>query len=310
MKLLNSSLMMISLCSGLLCACTKNSNPKTIYDTVVVAKTDTVTQQLPPPNDTPNLTDGLVIYLPFTNGSFADSSGLNNTVTAVNGATLGYDMHGYVQSAYNGTGNGAYLMVTNNGSYAVDTAFAVSFDFMSRVSQGTYYGGGDYDGLPVFVSIVDLVNGNGPTFNCGFSLPGAPQYFAFGVNSSYSDCDSSGDDDLRDVTDTSYTFAPQIGSWYNAILEFSHGTLTTYINGRLINTKTGGTDSVLFCPNASFVVGGWWGGHNNFNGELDEIRFYNHTLNAQQIAWLSRNFQIHSNSQQPVLQGRKSPAIN
>lgn len=307
MKLKNLSYLVLAISIGLF-ACTKNTNPKTIYDTVTVTKTDTV--QVLPPSDTPNLTDGLVIYLPFTNGSFADSSGLNNTVTAVNGATLGYDMHGYAQSAYNGTGNGAYLMVANNGSYKVDTAFAVSFDFMSRVNTGTYYCCGDYDGLPVFLSIVDVTNGNGPTFNCGFTIPGAPQYFAFGTNSSTSSCDSSGDDNLLNVTDTSYNFTPQIGSWYNAILEFSHGNYSTYINGKLVSTKTGGTDSALFCPNASFVVGGWWGGHNNFNGELDEIRFYNHTLTQQQIAFLSRNFQINSTGQQPVLQGRKSPAIN
>src|ERR1700722_1655547 len=152
MKCKNLSYLVLAISIGLF-ACTKNSNPKTIYDTVTVTKTDTV--QVLPPTDTPNLTDGLVIYLPFTNGSFADSSGLNNTVTAVNGAALGYDMHGYAQSAYNGTGNGAYLMVANNGSYKVDTAFAVSFDFMSRVNTGTYYCCGNYDGLPVFLSIVD-----------------------------------------------------------------------------------------------------------------------------------------------------------
>jgi hypothetical protein len=307
MKFKNLSHLVLAFSIGLF-ACTKNTNPKTIYDTVTVTKTDTV--QVLPPGDMPNLTDGLVIYLPFTNGSFADSSGLNNIVTAVNGATLGYDMHGYAQSAYNGTGNGAYLMVANNGSYKVDTAFAVSFDFMSRVNRGTYYCCGDYDGLPVFLSIVDVTNGNGPTFNCGFSLPGAPQYFAFGVNSSTSDCDSSGDDNLLNVSDTLYNFAPQIGSWYNAIVEFSHGTLTTYINGQLINTKTGGTDSVLFCPNASFVVGGWWGGHNNFNGELDEVRLYNHTLTSQQIAWLSRNFQINSTARKPGLQQGGKSGLN
>jgi Concanavalin A-like lectin/glucanases superfamily len=309
MKLLNFALIVL-FCAGLLFACTKNTNPKTIYDTVTVTKTDTITEQLPPPNDTPNLTSGLLIYLPFTNGSYADSSGNNNTVTAVGGATLGYDIHGYAQSAYNGTGNGGYLMVTSNNPFNLDTAFAVSFDFMTRVSQGSYYCCGNYDGLPVFLSIVDVTNGNGPTFDCGFTIPAAPQYFSFGVNSSSSSCDSSGDDDMRDVTDTSYTFAPQIGSWYNAILEFSHGTLSTYINGQLISSKTSTTDSVLSCPNASFVVGGWWGGHNNFNGELDQVRLYNHTLTPQQIAWLSRNFLINSNRQLPSLQGRKSPTIN
>lgn len=278
-------------CASFLFACTKNSHSKVQT------------------SDTPNLTNGLVLYLPINNGSFADSSGLNNAVTAVDGATLGYDMHGYAQSAYNGTGNGSYLMVANNGSYAVDTAFALSFDFMSRVSTGTYSCCGQYNGLPVFISIVDVANGDGATFNCGFTEPGAPQYFCFSMNSSTSSCDNTLPNP-KNITDTSYNFALQAGSWYNAILEFSHGTLSTYINGRLMSQKTGGTDSVLFCPNANFVVGGWWGGVQNFNGELDEIRFYNHTLNAQQIAWLSRNFQINSTSEHPGLRGRTSPAVN
>src|SRR5579863_918589 len=100
-------------------ACDKVGNsPKTIYDTVTVTKTDTLV--LPPSTDTPNLTNGLVLYLPFTNGSYADSSGLNNVVTALNGATLGYDMHGYAGSAFSETGTGGVLEVANNGSYAVD----------------------------------------------------------------------------------------------------------------------------------------------------------------------------------------------
>jgi Concanavalin A-like lectin/glucanases superfamily len=271
-------------------ACTKNTNPTPpVTDTVTITKTDTLI--LPPPNDTPNLTNGLVLYLPF-NGSFADSSGLGNTITPVNGAALGYDMHGYAQSAFTSSGNGAALLVSNNGAYAVDTAFSVSFDFMIR-SNAYYYGGGNYSGLENFLSIVDNSNGNGPTFAVGLNIPGTPQYFNFGVNSSTSDCDSSGDDNPFNRDDTS-KLIPQIGSWYNAICIFSHGTCSTYINGQLASSKTGYTDSVLFCPNANFIIGAWWGGTESLNGELDEVRFYNRTLNPKQIAWLSRNFQPNS----------------
>jgi hypothetical protein len=293
---------------GFLAACTKNGNTKTmtVYDTITVTKTDTL--KLPPPDDTPNLTSGLVLYLPF-NGSFADSSGLNNTVTAVNGAALGYDMHGYAQSAYTSNGGDAYLMVTNNGSYAVDTAFALSFDFMIK-ADAYYYGGGNYLGLQTFISIVDEADGTSPTFNVGLNVPSAPQDFNFGTNSSTSGCGSSGNANPLNI-DTTTNFIPQIGSWYNAIVEDSHGTLTVYINGQLIATKTGGTDSVEFCPTASFVVGAWWNnGGENLNGSLDEVRFYNHTLTPQQIAWLSRNFQINSTGKKPGLQSGKAPGVN
>src|SRR5215831_3215750 len=84
--------------------CTKNDTPPPVHDTTTIIKhdttkltvIDTVQQKL----DTPDLKTGLVLYLNF-NGSFADSSGLNNTVLPLNGAALGYDMHGYASSAFN-----------------------------------------------------------------------------------------------------------------------------------------------------------------------------------------------------------------
>src|ERR1700744_2718985 len=94
--------------------CVKSTNPAPpVTDTVTLVKTDTLL--VPKIVDTPNLTNGLVLYLPF-NGSWADSSGNGNTVTAVGGAVLGYDLHGYANSAFNSTGNGARLVVSNNGA--------------------------------------------------------------------------------------------------------------------------------------------------------------------------------------------------
>jgi hypothetical protein len=140
-------------------SCAKNPvTPPPVHDTLTVIKTDTLV--IPQKIDTPNLKNGLVLYLPF-NGSFADSSGLGNIVTAVGGATLDYDMHGYAQSAFSATGAGERLVVANNGSYKVDTAFSVSLDFMIR-SNAYYSGGYDYSGLMTFVSIVNTTTGHLP----------------------------------------------------------------------------------------------------------------------------------------------------
>jgi hypothetical protein len=292
---------------GLLAACTKNSSPKTIYDTVTVTKTDTL--QLPPPDDTPNLTNGLVLYLPFTNGSYADSSGLGNVVTAINGATLGYDMHGYAKSAFNETGNYAVLDVANNGSYAVDTAFSVSLDFMIR-SYPYYPGDGNYSGLQ---SLLSIASPNGPeatsiTFNIGFGDPDVPTVFTFGVNGSNAVCGSTAPnpENVWDIT----SFTPQLGAWYNAICTYTQGIGSVYINGNLmVSKRVTSTDSALFCPDAHFTVGGVSGGE-AVNGEIDEVRFYNRTLTTQQIAWLSRNFQINSTARKPGLQRGGSPGLN
>ena len=289
--------------------CTKNGTlPPVVHDTTTIIKydttrlTDTVQQKL----DTPDLKTGLVLYLPF-NGSFADSSGLNQTVTPLNGAALGYDMHGYANSAFNSTGTGTVLQVTNNGSYAVDTAFSLSFDFKLNI-PAVYYGGYDFSGLETFVSIVDYNTGNGPTFNTGMIVPGEPQYFSWGVNGSAGTCSTYGAGNPTSVDDTT-NFAPQIGAWYNCICIYSHGTISAYINGNLVGQKTGLGTSALFCSNATLLVGGWWNGISggtsameNLRGSLDEVRFYNRTLTAKQIAWLSRNFQINSTKVAPTPQ--------
>jgi hypothetical protein len=281
-------------------ACVKNATPlPPIHDTVTVHKTDTLiktdtlhkTDTLLKPVDTPNVKNGLVVYLPF-NGSFADSSGKGNLVTVVNSATLDYDMHGYAQSAFNSTGNGASLIISNNGAYKVDTAFSLSFDFMIR-SNPYYNGGGNYNGLMSFLSLVNQANGNGPTFNIGMVLPGVQQNFSVGFNNSANDCNSSFTFTPINLTDTT-SFVPQLASWYNAIVTFTKGTSAVYINGRLVSTKTGNLTSVLFCPSSNLIIGSWWGATESLNGKLDEVRMYNRTLNAKEIAWLSRNFQITS----------------
>jgi hypothetical protein len=300
-------LTMITLIAGIgLVACTKNSNPKTIYDTVIVTKTDTL--KLPPPDDTPNLTNGLVLYLPFSNGSMADSSGGGNTVSAFGGATLGYDMHGYPQSAYTGNGDGSYLLVSNNGSYALDTAFSLTLDFMIRTEP--YFTAIGSPGLEALASLVDPSNGYGPTFSVGMTAPGNPQYLEIGVDPATNNCGSSGGGSPNNLGDLT-NFAPQVGAWYNLIVTFSSGVLKVYINGQVISSDTAAFSSMLFCSDANLVVGGWWSGDpESINGEIEQVRLYNRTLTAQQIAWLSRNFQVTSTRQRSGLQSGKATTVN
>lgn len=292
-------------------SCTKNSNPPPpVHDTVTIIKNDTtrLTDTLVKKIDTPDIKTGLVLYLPF-NGSIADSSGLKNTVTSVGGAGLGIDRAGWPNSAFNSAGSGQYLTVANNGSYAVDTAFTVAVDFMIR-NYATYYGGGNYSGMETLLSIVNNANGNGPTFDVGFCDPTYPQLFVFDVNSSQgSDCNSTGGSNPNNFFDTT-TFVPQLNTWYNAVCTFSHGVSSVYINGQLIHSKKAGTDSVLFCLNATFNVGAWWNGTENLNGALDEVRFYNRVLTTNQIAWLSRNFQVNSNKRVGAPANGKGSRLN
>jgi hypothetical protein len=294
--------------SPLFFACTRNNPQPPVHDTVTVVKHDTTntidTLYGTKPDPTVNITKGLVLYLPF-NGSFADSSGYGNSVTPVNGAALDYDMHGYANSAFNATGNGERLIISNNGAYKVDTAFSVSCDFMIR-SNAYFYGGYDFSGLQVFLSIVNVTTGKGPTFDMGMTLPNLPQYFAFGVvGAQGNDCSGYGNNMAYDIGDTT-NFTPQLGAWYNVVCIYNKNSLSVYVNGQLISTSTNpNTASAVFCPDANFVVGGWWNGggsgNENIRGKLDEVRFYNRVLTPHEIAWLARNFQVTSTRQKPAL---------
>ncbi|HEY4064270.1 MAG TPA: LamG domain-containing protein [Puia sp.] len=278
MKLKNIFLATAVIGMGLFWACAKNSTPAPpIHDTVTVHKTDTFLK----PVDTPNLKIGLLLYLPF-NGSFADSSGNANPTAASTGTTLTYDMHGYSSSAYGDNGGGHYVLVTNNGSIKFDTAYSISFDFMQRSP-----------GLQAFLSMVNYTTGYGPSFTVGTTNPGLPN-FDIGINDSTAGCDNYGLTDPNKMSDTT-TFIPQSERWYNAICTYRKGSVSVYINGQLISTKTSTGTHAHVCPSAQIVVGGWWsGGAESINGVLDEVRLYNRVLSAKEISWLSRNFQPSS----------------
>lgn len=225
-----------------------------------------------------NLKTGLLLYLPFQ-GNFADSSGNGNQTTAINSATLTYDEHGFANNAFGATGNGAAILVTNNGSIKFDTAYSVSIEFMLRSTGG----------LQCLLSMTNYNSGYGPCFSLGTTAPGIPG-FVFGANDSTSGCNFFGSA-ASVVTDTT-SFIPQPESWYNAICIYHKGTVQVYINGQLVSTKTGTGTSANLCPNAQIVVGGWWsGGTESINGKIDEVRLYNRVLNGDEIAALAKDFQ-------------------
>ena len=280
-------------------ACVKNSTPvPPVHDTVTVHKTDTLiktdtlhkTDTLFKGLDTPNLKNGLLLYLPF-NGSFADSSGNGNVVTTVGGAALDYDMHGYAQSAFNSTGSGARVFVTNNGSIKFDTSFTLSFDIMTRSVL-----------LQDIISMVQNTNGQGVTFVAG--ILGGANNIDLTVMDSTATCSDIITPGVNCLIDTAkITIQPQ--SWYNVVDIFHKGTTMIYVNGVLVATAHGANSTVPICASAKIIVGGWWDGDpTNLNGKLDEVRLYNRTLNNKEIAWLARNFQPGSTKVKPGVQTR------
>ena len=292
------SLLVIGLCAsiavGSIIACTKNTTPTPpIHDTVTVIKNDTLiktktdTLYATKPDSTVNLTRGLLLYLPFS-GNIADSSGNANPTTAV-GNVLTYDAHGYANSAFGATGNGAKVYVTNNGSIKFDTAYSLSFGFMVNDNRTATY-----------MSMVDPTTGKGPTFDIGTTFPTIP-YMDFGSEDISLTCDNYGTADNINITDTT-TFTPVPGSWYNAIGIYHTGSLQLYINGQLILSRKGIGTKALLCPNSQIIIGAWWNSDPQFfSGKLDNIRLYNRVLTPNEIIQLSKNYQITSNSIRPGL---------
>ncbi|MDO6431433.1 LamG domain-containing protein [Flavitalea sp. BT771] len=239
----------------------------------------------PPPvnSDTADLKKGLLLYLPFT-GNFADSSGNNNPTSALGGASLTYDAHGYANSAFGGTGNGERVVVTNNGSIKFDTAFTFSASVLSRTTNGQS-----------FVSMVKRATGTGVTFGLGYGIPGIP-HVNFTVSNSLATCDDIASEANTIVDTSNLTLQPE--AWYNLVVVFHKGTLKMYSNGQLISTKTGGSQTVPICPNADLVIGGWWdyGTAQSIDGKMDNVRLYNRVLTPAEIALLATHYQPSSNS--------------
>jgi hypothetical protein len=252
------NLICILLVATLAVACKKYNNPT------------------PPPSNV-HLKSGLLLYLPF-DGNMADSSGNGNSTSPLAGASLTYDEHGNANSAFNGTGNGERILVTNNGSIKFDTAYSISLNFMTRNFR-----------YQAFMSMVINNSGNGPTFIVGTNILNSYN-LDFAGNDSVAGCDNSGKYAANQVNDSTQ-FVPQPESWYNAVCIYHKGSIQVYINGTLVSTKSGTGTKALLCPDAQIVIGGWWGGDPlSINGKLDEVRLYNRVLNADEIAELSEDF--------------------
>ena len=226
-----------------------------------------------------DLKKGLLVYLPF-NGSFADSSGNDNPTAAVYGPTLTYDQHGYPDRAFNGTANGEKVCVTNNGSIKFDSTITISVDVMLRAA-----------GTNEFISYMDDSTAKGLTLDMGTGVPGNPN-LAYAFADSLMTCDTWSLAEYLS-SDTS-NFIPQPECWYNFIAVFDRGMMHLYVNGSLISSRHALSTTVPMNSCATLNVGGWWDGDagSSVNGKLDNFRLYNRVLTPEEIAELSRGFQV------------------
>jgi hypothetical protein len=269
---------------GLGYSCVKGTTPPHTPPTDSTTKPNPDSTTTPPATDTVNLRAGLLLWLPF-DGNMADSSGNGNPTTALNGASLTFDEHGYANQAFGANGTNQVILVTNNGSIRFDSTYSISVNFMTLDTFSRH----------AYVTMIDWNNGYAPSFELANSVPGLPSRFDVGVNDSVAGCDNigTGPGATNKLNDTT-TFVPEPGSWYNGIVTYYKGSIKVYINGQLVSAETGPGTTALNCPASSVVIGGWWSGDpENLDGKVDDIRIYNRVLNAKEIARLAKRFQEH-----------------
>jgi len=224
-----------------------------------------------------NLTDSLVAYYNFNNGSLKDSSGRGNHIT-FNNAVATADRFGKANNAYLFNGTSSYMRVPNSAS--LNPAGAISL--MAIVKMNGFYGGTCH-GNQIFqkgtkdqnqgvysLRVADI------TSDCNVAVDTAKER-AWGFYGDYG-ASASGFDLSRYV---------RTNTWMVLVLTYDGSSTKFYVDGALKGSSTG---TAVFTPNAFDLFIGraespdypyWW------NGIIDEVRIYNKALCEGAVKQLS-----------------------
>jgi hypothetical protein len=236
-------------------ACTKTN---TVHDTLI--KKDTVIRK----DTIYDLTEGLVAYYNFNNGTLKDSSSFKNDIFFSN-ATKTADRFGNANNAYLFDGTTSYMQVKNSTSLNPS-----AITMMAIIKLNGFYRGPSYGNQIFMKGYSDNAQGiyglriQPLVFNSPDTAKDFPSGY-FGDGGSFAN-----------VTDTTYFF--RTGKWVKLVTTYDGVQSKIYIDGQLKNAFAGGgaftqTANDLFIgrhENPSFP---FW-----FNGIIDEVRIYNRAL--------------------------------
>lgn len=219
-----------------------------------------------------NLKSGLVAFYPF-NGNANDESGNNNHCEPVNNPVLTTDRYNVPNAAYSFNGKGSHFRIKDKGDFS-SPRFSIVLWFYTQSKE-----------LQSLVGKRDFAKSAGT---------GGSQYQMFinyapypGVGSNVVGNNST----CNSITSSSYiNTRDQIcnASWYCVIVTYDGKRHKLYLNGELKrDEKTADFNSLLQCDK-EVRIGNWWKlDMQNFNGKIDDIRWYNRALNNDEIAKLS-----------------------
>jgi hypothetical protein len=224
-----------------------------------------------PPYAFPNLTNGLVLHLPFEGNSYSDTSGQNNNASA--GGSPTFISPGKI-------GNGAIHVntVVSNSTYNyVSVPYSSEFAFGPASALGTDFSVAfwvRYTGLPNALPMI--CNAKSSTYNPGWVVTddtGHPEWTLFAA-------DGTGARAADPVPGSPVT---DDGNWHSIVLTVSFASnITTYVDGVEVSaTPTGPLDSIdttngIYLgqdPTGTYPGNGTGGAY-----DLDDVGLWNRAL--------------------------------
>jgi Concanavalin A-like lectin/glucanases superfamily len=221
-----------------------------------------------------DLSDGLVAYYNFNNGTLKDSSGYNNHITVSN-AVKTADRFGRANNAYLFDGASSYMTVPNSASLNPTKAITL----MATIKIKGYYSANCVSNQVFGKGWNDFINGFyvmrfGSSVGCNAAIDTSKELFG---------CSYGNLNARAGASDNSFI---QSNKWYNVVYTYADGESRIYVDGVLKNT---GFQTVLFTPNDQELYIGKHGDPQYpyyFNGIIDEVRIYNKALCAAAVTQL------------------------
>jgi len=223
-----------------------------------------------------DLTDGLVAYYNFNNGTLNDSSGNSNHIILNSGAVKTADRYGRANNAYLFDGSSNYMKAAN--SVSLNPAKAITL--MATIKPKGFYSANCVNNQVFGKGWNDFING---FYALRFySLAGCQNavdtsreifYGAYG--------DLSGRTGATDSSTYVHT-----NKWYNVVYTYGDGQCNIYVDGVLKKTLA---QAGAFTANDQELFIGKHGDPQYpyyFNGAIDEIRIYNKVLCAAAVKQL------------------------
>ena len=218
-----------------------------------------------------NLDQGLVSFYPFSgNTNEVTGNGVNGI--AQNGAQLTTDRFGQSNSAYYFDGIDDFIQIPSNATLNPTTAFSIALYF--NPEQNT---------VQTLIGKISYYGGVGTQYQIAINFPPVPGVL-FGTNPIANSCAGV---PLNGAYVNTGNGSIVNGQWHCVVATFDNGVMKIYLNGALIQTTTAAHNIMNICSNADVQIGSWWtGDQQRFKGKIDDVRFYDRAINAQEVAAL------------------------